>query len=503
MTYRIIKSNLGNSFFGRQSSGIKPFKIGSVSSFSPSSLTNLVGWYKADAGVQITGSGVGTWRNQAIPGVNDLAQATDASRPTLSVINERPALLFDGVDDWLHLNPWNWQANVDAYTVAVILRQLSGTVNDQFVSYGTNMIIRGVAADVAQFIGPAGLVSNNTASPITTTDTKLIIARWTGLSQSIYMDNTTSQDGKVNTTAAFASASNRLSVAANSAGTVNPNCLISEVIVMRAAATDVELSGIVSYYSASYLMGTPTINDVLSIPGLTLFLDSAGLTASTDYYRWTDRSAATTNSFTQSVLTAAPLTGGLFQGNVAPVFHNHFLADEAGNISSIYSLHSASVFIATTPFPPSLAGGASWNDHVLFGDTGANNAVGWRSGTAATRGFNAMQWDGTGISTPIIQHNSFNPAIVERHYQSGTRLELRVNNLITSSVGIVGAGTTVAQTMRIASGAISAGNPTGYTGSIYSVVAFNRRVSATEASIVRRYLGSKYVISLISGGMDY
>jgi hypothetical protein len=59
-------------------------------------------WLRADAGVVSSAGAVSTWRDQSGSGT-DASQATAASQPLLvaSAVNGRPALRFDGVNDFL------------------------------------------------------------------------------------------------------------------------------------------------------------------------------------------------------------------------------------------------------------------------------------------------------------------------------------------------------------------------------------------------------------------
>src|SRR5438128_1976851 len=65
---------------------------------------NLRGWYRADAGITITGGAVSAWNDQS--GLNNHgAQATGALRPlqTTAAINYNTAITFDGNDDYLNI----------------------------------------------------------------------------------------------------------------------------------------------------------------------------------------------------------------------------------------------------------------------------------------------------------------------------------------------------------------------------------------------------------------
>lgn len=74
-----------------------------TASFSPASIAGLQGWYKADA---ITGKNDGdalsSWADSSAAAHN-LSQATGANQPLYktNIINGKPAVRFDGVNDFL------------------------------------------------------------------------------------------------------------------------------------------------------------------------------------------------------------------------------------------------------------------------------------------------------------------------------------------------------------------------------------------------------------------
>jgi hypothetical protein len=79
--------------------------VGGARPFTPLSITSatVVGWWRSDLGI-ITGTGVAAWENQAnVGGGTQWAQGTGANQPALTasdpVFNNRPSLLWDGVDD--------------------------------------------------------------------------------------------------------------------------------------------------------------------------------------------------------------------------------------------------------------------------------------------------------------------------------------------------------------------------------------------------------------------
>lgn len=92
-------------------------------SWTPSRLSGITGWFRADYGVTITGSGVGTWAAKAGAGGN-FTQATDANRPQLvsssAIFNGQPCISFDGVNDLLGGQNATNYITTTAGTIAVV-----------------------------------------------------------------------------------------------------------------------------------------------------------------------------------------------------------------------------------------------------------------------------------------------------------------------------------------------------------------------------------------------
>lgn len=70
--------------------------------FSPADLSNLRGWWKADALALSNNDPVATWNDSSASGLN-MTQATSGNRPTFktSQVNGLPAVDFDGSSDFL------------------------------------------------------------------------------------------------------------------------------------------------------------------------------------------------------------------------------------------------------------------------------------------------------------------------------------------------------------------------------------------------------------------
>lgn len=83
-------------------------KAGAAAAFTPSSVSGLQAWYKADAGlldasdaaITVDATAVKTWQDQS-GNARHLTQATAGSRPLakLNIQNSKPVVRFDGTDD--------------------------------------------------------------------------------------------------------------------------------------------------------------------------------------------------------------------------------------------------------------------------------------------------------------------------------------------------------------------------------------------------------------------
>jgi hypothetical protein len=90
-------------------------------SFSPPSISGMKLWLKADALVLNDGDAVGTWADSSA-NANDAMQATAANKPTFktNIVNGKPVVRFDGVNDYLNLP--NAFSGLTAAEVFIVLR---------------------------------------------------------------------------------------------------------------------------------------------------------------------------------------------------------------------------------------------------------------------------------------------------------------------------------------------------------------------------------------------
>ncbi len=95
-----------------------------VTTFTPDSLGGLRLWLRADNGITLNGSTVSQWNDQSGSG-NHALQGTETSQPLFvpNILNGKPTVRFDGVDDRLAvLNIAN--LNIDQIrTVFIVVRQ--------------------------------------------------------------------------------------------------------------------------------------------------------------------------------------------------------------------------------------------------------------------------------------------------------------------------------------------------------------------------------------------
>src|SRR5262249_38983176 len=103
---------------------------GSVASAQLSVTDGLVLWLKADDGVATNTDGVVTdWADQS-PNLNDAAQhdTTLAALLVPGAVNGKPALRFDGVDDYMEIaNSASLQPLAGDWTVFFVAKRLGGS----------------------------------------------------------------------------------------------------------------------------------------------------------------------------------------------------------------------------------------------------------------------------------------------------------------------------------------------------------------------------------------
>jgi hypothetical protein len=116
----------GNSASGGNSSGGKPATGGNGGNgggptTSPISTDGLMLWLRADKGITSSSNLVSRWADQS-PSHLDAAQATTSLQPVISStgINGHPAVVFDGVDDFLQISK-SFDVETGAVTVFTVV----------------------------------------------------------------------------------------------------------------------------------------------------------------------------------------------------------------------------------------------------------------------------------------------------------------------------------------------------------------------------------------------
>lgn len=105
---------------------IDPYRF--AASFSPSDITGLAGWWKADAITGLVdGDPVTSWPDSSA-GARNMTQATSAKKPIYktAIANGQPVVRFDGVDDLL-LTASVVTATTTNVTLVLVVKQSSTT----------------------------------------------------------------------------------------------------------------------------------------------------------------------------------------------------------------------------------------------------------------------------------------------------------------------------------------------------------------------------------------
>src|SRR5215831_11869900 len=100
--YGILIPDSDQSFIVQVQETVREIDAAIKSAHNPSEIPSLKAWWAADLMTASDGAAVGTWPDQSGNGI-DATQATSGNKPIykVNIINGLPALLFDGVDDFL------------------------------------------------------------------------------------------------------------------------------------------------------------------------------------------------------------------------------------------------------------------------------------------------------------------------------------------------------------------------------------------------------------------
>jgi hypothetical protein len=170
----------------------------------PSSLANLSFWFKADAGVQTSGSdsldgeAVDTWINQSTNTVN-LEQATSGDRPTYQTneINGYPVVRFAGSGDTMFTSSVTLAQPLTYFYVIKLTAQQFGYIVDGLLQNDSGAVFQNGAGglDVQLSAGGSGL-----GVTYATTPTVLIVTmNFNGTSSRHQVNNGTAATGNAGT----------------------------------------------------------------------------------------------------------------------------------------------------------------------------------------------------------------------------------------------------------------------------------------------------------------
>jgi hypothetical protein len=217
-----------------------------VSTFDPST----IGWYasySADAILAADGSLVAQW-NDTSGNARHLTQATSASQPTyrssVSVLNGKPAVEFDGVDDFIRSA---------ALTLAqpfgiVVVFAGAGTSGEvllgRYSGAGQAPILRNLTGAWSMFAG------SNLSSGSANSSAHLLMSAFNGATSALYADGAAGVTGNAGTNT---SSGIRLGNDFNSTGALSGH--IAYAAIKASALTTQERSDLLGW--AQYFYGTP------------------------------------------------------------------------------------------------------------------------------------------------------------------------------------------------------------------------------------------------------
>jgi hypothetical protein len=169
------------------------------------------------------GDPVKRWGDQG--GINHQTQATYASRPLYktSGIGARPAILFDGADDFLKCSGFTL---VQPYSIYMVARQVSWASGLYLSDGDSNASGAIVQTGVSPIIGIAAPTPTVTGNQLVLSSGGIITAIFNGASGTLQIDNMTTISGNPG-----ANALNGLTLGSRADGTKNSNVYIGEVLV--------------------------------------------------------------------------------------------------------------------------------------------------------------------------------------------------------------------------------------------------------------------------------
>jgi len=154
--------------------------------FVPTDINGCVLWLRADGIIGLSdGDPVGTWADESGSG-NDISQATESAK------NGKPAVLFDGIDDWLQ-GFFTWTQPQDIFVVLkVVTIGQNKYIWDAAATHNHMVFITYTPSTVKLYAG--GFV---TSSETLDTNAHIWHTVFNGASSKIAMDDNTPDTGNV------------------------------------------------------------------------------------------------------------------------------------------------------------------------------------------------------------------------------------------------------------------------------------------------------------------
>lgn len=216
----------------------------STTPFTPLALTALRGWYESDSGTTVV-VGVSQWNDKSGLG-NHLLQATGGAQPLLvpAQINGLPAIVFDGVDDFMRAVIVGL---VQPSTVFAVFSQATWVSPNTIVDGNVSTMMRVFQTGSSPRIGiSAGTTLAGAVGPTLGTF-GLATAIFNGASSSIQINSIAATSGP-----AGAGNAGGVVVGARGDGTINASCSVAMLIVTAASATAGEIANVKAYVTTKY-----------------------------------------------------------------------------------------------------------------------------------------------------------------------------------------------------------------------------------------------------------
>ncbi len=222
--------------------------------WSPTDLTSVRAFYRADQGLTLVGSDVQQWDDLSGVG-NHLSAPAAPARPAYSATggaNSQAAVTF-AASEYLSKAVWSWGATASTVTFWTVMKKDTAAADTRYFDHtgGASRIIGvGYDTDVASMWG-------NGTETFGTTDTtgafRLWIMVWNGTTQTIYQ-GITQEDSDAFAALSLTDGGGMMFAASAAAGSTNLGTLC-EAGFMRSAITAAERTALGAYCSARYGAG--------------------------------------------------------------------------------------------------------------------------------------------------------------------------------------------------------------------------------------------------------